>query len=161
MRREKKSGAFALTLQRQLYKLLRTYEACSQACLTMSGLTASQGYTLLALPEQGDLSMNELSEAMGLAGSTLTRYVDQLIRKELVSRNNDLIDRRVVRVRLTERGLQVRRVLDDSMQKFHAEILSAIGEEERPVLLHALEQITQIVAGLLKDSCLCPPGKPD
>jgi DNA-binding MarR family transcriptional regulator len=160
MRRDK-ADVFTLTLQRQLYKLLRAYETCSQTCLTMHGVTASQGYTLLALPEQGELSMNELSAAVGLANSTLTRYVDQLIRHELVARNNDPTDRRVVRVRLTERGQEVRRVLDESLQEFHRQILNEIGEEERPVLLHALEQITRTVTKLLKDACLCPPGSPD
>lgn len=146
-------SAFATSLQRQLYRLVRAYELCDQACLAQNGVTASQGYTLLSLPEAGYLSMNDLSEAMRLASSTMTRYVDELVRKGLVQRRSDADDRRVVRVELTERGHEVRRTLESAMQDFFKQVLDEIQEDERPVLLRALEQVTKSIAKVFKNCC--------
>lgn len=136
---------FAAQIQRLLYKLVRSYELCDRVCLTQHDVTASQGYTLLALPPEGTVSMNELSEAMGLAGSTMTRMVDQLVSKRLVQRKPDDEDRRVVRVWLTERGREARRTLEQALQDFFKGALDDIREEERPTILRALERIVQSV----------------
>ncbi|MBA4380657.1 MAG: hypothetical protein C0393_08295, partial [Anaerolinea sp.] len=141
------------SLQRQLYQLVRTYELCDQACLAQNGVTASQGYTLLSLPEEGCLSMNDLSEAMGLAGSTMTRYVDELVRKGLAHRKPDAEDRRVVRVELTERGQKVRSILESALQDFFKQVLDEIPADERSGLLHVLEQVSQAIAKVFKVCC--------
>ncbi len=146
-------SVFATSLQRQLYQLVRTYELCDQACLTQNGVTASQGYTLLFLPEGGHLSMNDLSQAMGLASSTLTRHVDQLVRKGLAHRWPDDEDRRVVRVELTDRGRELRSMLQGAMQDFFKQVLDEIQEDERPALLRVLEQVTQAIAKVFKSCC--------
>ncbi len=146
-------SVFATSLQRQLYQLVRTYELCDQACLAQNGVTASQGYTLLFLPEAGHLSMNDLSQAMGLASSTMTRYVDELVRKGLAHRRPDDEDRRVVRVELSDRGRELRCVLQSAMQDFFKQVLDEIQEKERPALLRALEQVTQAIVKVFKSCC--------
>ncbi len=150
---QNKSLAFAANLQRQLYRLVRTYELCDQACLAQNGVTASQGYTLLSLPQEGHLSMNDLSEAMGLAGSTMTRYVDGLVRKGLAQRKPDAEDRRVVRVELTKQGQKVRSILDGALQDFFKQVLDEIPPAERNTLLHALELVSHSIAKVFKSCC--------
>src|SRR3990170_2934878 len=105
-------GSFAARLQRLMYKLIKSYEQCDEMCLAQFGVTSAQAYTLLALPDEADVSMNELSESMGVANSTMTRMVDQLVRKELVYRRHSEDDRRVVRVELTTQGQKVRHTLE-------------------------------------------------
>ncbi len=144
---------FALTLQRLIDKLVRNCELCDRLCLAQHGVTASQGYTLLALPQAGHVSMNELSGAMGLANSTMTRMVDQLVSKGLVSRGPDEDDRRIVRVCLTTQGQQVRRLLAKAQQDFFQAVLDEIREDERPAILYALEQVTQSLAKALNTCC--------
>lgn len=148
-----KSSAFATSLQRQLYQLVRSYELCDQACLAQNGVTASQGYTLLSLPQEGHLSMNDLSEAMGLAGSTMTRYVDGLVRKGLAQRKADGEDRRVVWVELTAQGEKVRGILEGAMQDFFQQVLDEIPPAERNTLLHALELVSNSIAKVFKSCC--------
>jgi DNA-binding MarR family transcriptional regulator len=147
------SSAFAASFQRQLHQLVRAYELCNQACLAENGVTASQGYTLLSLPQEGYLSMNDLSEAMGLASSTMTRYVDQLVEKGLAYREPDHEDRRVVRVELTERGRELRGVVESAMQEFFKQVLDELQEEERSVLLRALEQAARAIEKVFSRCC--------
>ncbi|MDD2695539.1 MAG: MarR family transcriptional regulator [Anaerolineales bacterium] len=132
---------------------MRNYELCSQACLARHGVTTSQGYTLLALPGKGTVSMNKLSEAMGLASSTMTRMVDQLVHNKLVWREPDEEDRRVVQVGLTSQGRQVQEALEQELQEFFKQVLGEMPREERPAVLHALETITHSIAKVRNLCC--------
>ncbi|TAK29305.1 MAG: MarR family transcriptional regulator [Chloroflexota bacterium] len=143
-------GAFAVRLQRLMYKLIKTYEQCDEMCLAQFGVTSAQGYTLLALPDDADVSMNELSESMGVANSTMTRMVDQLVRKELVYRRHDEEDRRVVRVELTAQGLEVRQTLAKAQQEFLQEGLREIPAQEHAAILQAFETLTKSFAKCLE-----------
>lgn len=147
------SSDFASSIQRLIYQLVRDCELCDQMCLAQLGVTVSQGYTLLALPHTDAVSMNELSEAMGLANSTMTRMVDQLVRKGLAHRKSDDEDRRIVRVRLTARGQEVQHTLEEALHDFFTQALGEIREDERPAVLGALERITRLVSRGLKACC--------
>ncbi len=140
------SDTFPVQVQRQVYHLARLYQFCDRICLGELGVGASQSYTLLSLPQEGSLGMNELSEAMGLANSTTTRIVDQLVRKGLARRKTDDVDRRVVKVSLTPKGQELRRTLDQEQQDLFEQAFDKIPDEERPVIVRCLEQITSSIA---------------
>lgn len=141
-----KSAAFSLDVHRLISELIRNYERCVQCCLTEYNVTVSQSYTLLTLPSDGSMSMNELSQAMRLANSTMTRMVDHLVGKELVSRVADYEDRRIVRVGLTSRGKQVQYSLKQSQQEFLQTALIEIQDDDRSSILNALDLVTRSIA---------------
>ncbi len=141
---------FAAHLQRQLYQLVKACELCDRACLTQNGVTTSQGYTLLAFPEDGCLTMNELSDTMNLSSSTMTRMVDQLVQKGLVRRKPDESDRRVVLVELTDHGQVTREALDQALDNLFGQVLAHLPPEERPTILRALDRVTQAVSQVLE-----------
>ncbi len=144
------SDTFPVQVQRQVYHLARLYQFCDRLCLADLGVGATQSYTLLSLPQEGGLGMNELSEAMGLANSTTTRIVDQLVRKGLVRRKTDDADRRVVKVSLTPKGQELRRTLDKEQQDLFKQAFAKIPDDERPVMVRCLEQITSLIAKALE-----------
>ncbi|MBI4495085.1 MAG: MarR family transcriptional regulator [Chloroflexi bacterium] len=146
-------AAFAAHVQRLLYQLVRAYERCDQQCLAQLGVTAAQAYTLLALPEATPATMNELSQAMGLANSTMTRMVDHLVKKDLVGRRPDDEDRRVVRVALTARGQELRRALEEAQQELVGQVLEDIEPRQRSGILSALEKVTQAMKKAVSVCC--------
>lgn len=97
--------------------------------------------------------MSDLSEAMGLAGSTMTRMVDPLVQKGLASRAPDNEDRRIVRVALTEHGREVQRGLEKELEEFFAGILAGLSEERRRAILDTLKLVN-----LLFEQALAPGG---
>jgi DNA-binding MarR family transcriptional regulator len=147
--------SFAAALQRQIYELVRAHELCDRACLAQNGVTAAQGYTLLAFPEQDGLTMNALSDQMRLSNSTMTRMIDQLVQKGFVLRRPDDEDRRVVRVELTDQGREIRSTLEQSLRDLFSLVLNEIDEAERPLILHALEQVTRSVVSVLSLKNCC------
>lgn len=141
------SADFAIILQQQVYQLVKNYEGFDRICLSQYGVTASQGYALMFLPQEGNLSMNDLSEVMGIANSTMTRVIDPLVKKGLVQRAPDDEDRRIVRVSLTAAGQGLRLTLEKAAQGFFQQALANIQESERENILYALEQVNRAMAG--------------
>ncbi len=146
-------NTFAINLQKQVYQLVRAYELCDQMCMGQYRVTASQGYTMLTLPESESMTMNALSEAMGLANSTMTRMVDQLVEKGFVRREADDEDRRVVRVSLTAQGQETRRNLEQAQQYFFGQVLTEIPQDERHIFLQVLERIVAAIEKVRKSGC--------
>lgn len=143
---------FANEVKRLIYQLVKNNESCDRISVARYGVTSSQGYTLLSLPDDGTLSMNELSKAMGVDNSTMTRMVDQLIDKALVHRNPDEKDRRQVRIGLTAKGDELREHLEQALQSLYKEALGEIGEEERLTIINGLKRLNEVFAKSI-ESC--------
>jgi DNA-binding MarR family transcriptional regulator len=148
--KESREDIFAREVSALLYKLCGNVGACDEACVSGCGVTASQGYTLLALPEQGGLTMNELSSAMGLANSTMTRMLDNLVGKKLASREHDESDRRIVRVGLTAEGRKVRRAFSEGKRQVVKAVLAQIGGGEQEAILEALRTLSAAVEAVME-----------
>ena len=129
---------------------------CDRICSEQINVTAAQGYTLMVFPETESISMNDLSQKMNLAGSTMTRMVDQLVQRGLVVRHVDKDDRRIVRVQLTEPGQTARSTLQASLSAFFNQVLSFIPDDEQSALIQHLDTLNQAIIQTLK-TC-CPPG---
>ncbi len=144
---------FADDIQRLTYDLVRYMGICDRFCVQELEVTASQGYILLALHEAESVSMNDLSGKMRLANSTMTRMVDQLVQKGMVIRASDDEDRRIVHIRLTAKGQDVRARLKNTLQDFFTQVLSNLPEDQRGEILHSLEILNQSILKTLNTCC--------
>jgi DNA-binding MarR family transcriptional regulator len=68
------------------------------------GLTGPQLTVIKILEELGDLSLSSLSGRIRAKNSTVTGIIDRMERESLVKRERSRDDRRIVLIRLTERG---------------------------------------------------------
>jgi DNA-binding MarR family transcriptional regulator len=143
----------AVEIQRLTYDLVHYYAICDRVTIQELGVTASQGYILLALPEMDSISMNDLSIKMRLANSTMTRMIDQLVQKGMVNREPDSQDRRIVLIRLTGQGLDVRNRLQNTLQDLFSQVLGDLPEGQRDEILHSLEVLNQAIVKTLKSCC--------
>jgi DNA-binding MarR family transcriptional regulator len=101
-------------------------------------VTLAQYRVLVELAARGPQRVAELADALGVDPSTMTRMVDRLVRKGLVSRRRPSADRRTVRVSLARPGRQL--VLEVTRQRRAelAVILSRLPDEDRRPVLGAL-----------------------
>ncbi len=67
-------------------------------------MTVPQVKTLILLEHAGPLRMGQLAGSLGSGLSTTTTIVDRLVKKQLVQRDSDPNDRRVVKCKLTKNG---------------------------------------------------------
>ena len=76
------------------------------------GITPQQYFILSYLWKNDGVPLNELAKVHGTAKSTITGIVDTMEKNELVIRDRGSEDRRVILIRLTEKGrkMQTKRV---------------------------------------------------
>jgi DNA-binding MarR family transcriptional regulator len=124
-----------------------------ESCVAYFGVTTSQGGAILALPLESTLTMNELSLALGVDNSTMTRMVDQLVERKLLSRKADKKDRRVVRIGLTAAGKKLHEDITNALFNFYQAALEEIQDEELTAILQSLKRLNDSIARGLDNCC--------
>jgi DNA-binding MarR family transcriptional regulator len=107
------------------------------------GLTTTQLRVLVLLRREAGAPAGFLAERLRITPSTLTRIVDRLVRLGLVRREEDSVDRRLVRHYLTARGDQTLAEMKRAGRAFVVKILSQLPRHKLERLLHALEDLSQ------------------
>lgn len=97
-------------------------------------ITSPQFIALQWLIDEGDLTIGELSNKISLAFSTTTDLVDRMERNELVVRIRDLNDRRVVRIRVLEKGNTIIHEVIKKRQEYLGEVLTNFSIQETETL---------------------------
>ncbi len=90
-------------------------------------------------------NVKQLAESMNLTSSRLTRIIDRLVEKDLVSRKEGAEDRRIFIVDLTPKGKPLAQKLFDDYLKLHKEIFSTIPAFEYENIAYSLEQLLKAV----------------
>jgi len=110
--------------------------------LRAHGLTGTQYNTLRILRGAGEraLTCSDIGERLVTPGPDVTRILDRLENRGLVRRQRDEDDRRVVRARITEKGLEVLAALDAPIERNMVEILGHMGAEKLRTLLSLLAE---------------------
>jgi DNA-binding MarR family transcriptional regulator len=126
-------------------ELARTNDALGRGfeeLLKPVGLTVTQYNVLRILRGAGDagLSCGEIGGRMITRDPDLTRLLDRLEKRGLVTRARDGEDRRVVTSRITNDGLQVMADLDEPVMAAHRKGLGHLGEEELRALADLLDE---------------------
>jgi DNA-binding MarR family transcriptional regulator len=105
-------------------------------------LTMTQMKTLGMLDDCiEEVSVKELSERLGLSLPATSRTVDGLLRRGLLSRHEDAVDRRIKRVRLTDEGRAVvRQIVTARLQGLEA-YAATLSDDQRAALMAALAHL--------------------
>jgi DNA-binding MarR family transcriptional regulator len=83
------------------------------------GLTGPQLTVIKLLDSFGDLSLSDLSERIRAQNSTVTGIIDRMEREGLVRRERSASDRRVVYIRLSDKGHKLAQKIEvEPMQLF-------------------------------------------
>ncbi|MHB8962274.1 MAG: MarR family winged helix-turn-helix transcriptional regulator [Saccharofermentanales bacterium] len=108
-------------------------------------LSTSEMHTLEGIGLYDARTMTETAEILSVTTGTLTVAVDRLVRKGYVDRQRDLLDKRIVRIRLTKKGKLAYRL----HLKFHTllvdRITKPLAEHERNLLLRVLTSVALFI----------------
>ncbi|MFV0523527.1 MAG: MarR family winged helix-turn-helix transcriptional regulator [Acidimicrobiales bacterium] len=124
--------------------------------LEQVGITYTQYTVLLVLWERGETSMRELADALSLDSGTLSPVVKRMEHSGLVSRKRDDRDERVLQIRLTDAGEDLR--LDAARIQQYVERRTGFGLEE---LARVRTELNDLTWRLRNDTDpLCPTVTP-
>ena len=104
-------------------------------------VTPSQFGVLTALAYMDDVTIGSISQQRGLDAPTITGIVKRLEQSGLVKRIHDRIDRRVVKVCLTEEGRTIINALGSPVDAFNDVLIQGFSETEQSALLTDLHRI--------------------
>ena len=142
---EIKQGKPFESLEAEVFlNLVRTADALSRSgeeILKLVGLSLNQYNVLRILRGAGEegLCCREVAERMITRDPDITRLVDRLERRSLVTRSRDSMDRRIITVRVSEAGLKILKDLDRPMDDASRNRLSHMDKEDMRRLSELLE----------------------
>ena len=105
------------------------------------GLTMTQLRVLFLLRAENGASAGALAERLNVTPSTLTRIVDRLVREELVQRETDNDDRRMVRHYLSATGSSTVTEIERRGRARMDEVLDRLSAPQLERLVAALEDL--------------------
>ena len=92
-------------------------------------ITPPQFEALQHLLKEGDLTIGELSNKMYLACSTVTDLLDRMERSALVVRVKDEKDRRIVRIKVLDKGHELIEKVLQTRRQYLSEVLEDCDDE--------------------------------
>ena len=123
--------------------LVRTTETLSRPVtqfLKAADLSPAQYNVLRILRGSPDgLTCGEVGNRMITRDPDITRLLDRMEKRDLIARNRDDKDRRVVLARITASGLDLLARLDQPVHDLHRKLLGHLGSERLQSLSDLLE----------------------
>ncbi len=133
-------------LEREVVRQLQSETTCC-------GVTLAQCHALLELADS-ELSLTNLSSALDLDTSTLSRTVDGMVKAGLVQRREDAADRRSLRLTLSEAGRARAGTINEMCNRFYAAVLKEMTDADRRSVIRGV----RLLADILRRARLAAPA---
>jgi DNA-binding MarR family transcriptional regulator len=128
---------FALASYLMRRSNVRTFSTIAELELSFTQIKA-----LCTMDESNaERSVKALAESMGVSLAAMSRAIDGLYERGFVDRQEDPVDRRMKRVRLTEAGRSMTSALAEGRLAGIQEFLASLSDAEAAALAGALELI--------------------
>jgi DNA-binding MarR family transcriptional regulator len=141
------SNEFEDDVLRALRRITRAIDLHSRHLALTYGLTGPQLVSLRVIAERGPLSPSQLAREVSLSQATITGIVDRLAARQLVTRERNERDRRVVTVAVTAAGSALIAAAPSPLQERFVERLHALSEEEQAIMRLTLNKIVRMMDG--------------
>jgi DNA-binding MarR family transcriptional regulator len=115
----------------------------AEQLLKSNGLTGAQYNVLRILrgAEPQGLACSSIGERMISHDPDITRLLDRMEKRELITRQRQSDDRRVVKTRITGTGLELLKRLDPTVRELHKRQFAHMGAARVKVLADLLDEI--------------------
>jgi DNA-binding MarR family transcriptional regulator len=121
-----------------------------------ASITGPQLTVVKLLETVGDISLSELSERIRAQNSTVTGIVDRMEREGLAQRVRSTEDRRVVRIRLTDKGMALAKEVALEPMEILRQALTDLSTGEMHDLLRLMTKVAKRVGAIVRNEALEP-----
>ena len=132
-----------------LQRIMTSYNDISRSInpkgLLKINLTTAQIKLLTCFSDKDTHSMTELSISLAVSMPTITAMVDRLETANMVKRERNSVDRRVVQVRLTAAGKRELKKLSTIRKEEMEKILMNLSETEMKTFLGSIELVARLL----------------
>jgi DNA-binding MarR family transcriptional regulator len=103
-----------------------------------SGLSMSQLGALFRIHRFGSSAVTDLGDDLGVTSSAASQMLERLVQQDLILRSPDPSDRRVKRIILTNKGLQVLQESIRARQGWLSDLAETLSGSEKEAVIAAL-----------------------
>ena len=129
-------------------RLARDTEKIAKKIYEPTGMNPTYGYVLMAIDEQKTVLLHELADQMGYQPSTMSRFVDTLVKKGVIKKQYDW---RKVTLSLTESGKAMVKISHACLAKMDEATCQLFGSaEQRNVVVNSLNDWTKTIEKQIK-----------
>ncbi len=135
-------------IQRAIYlirKLMQSGAFYTKELNKKFNVSAPQVACLLALHENGPVSLSFMAKQIMVKSSTLTGIIDRLEQKGLVVRTRNSPDRRVITIELTDVGEVLAKNAPPPIQLKIVQGLKRLDDEEREQIVKSLNKLAEMI----------------
>jgi len=118
-----------------------------------NGFTQAIGYVLINV-KKGGIPVTKIAPNMGIEATSLSRLLNTMEDKGLIYREKDTVDRRVVNLFLTEKGLELQKISKKMVLDYNNYIFSHIDENEKEIFFKVIEKINALTNDISTTSSL-------
>ena len=142
-----KDSCRSVTLEEQLFvAILKVADSLSQDAeqlIKSAGLTGAQYNVLRILrgAEPGGLPCSGIAERMISHDPDMTRLLDRMEKRNLITRQRQKDDRRVVKAHITEEGLALLKTLDVPVREAHKRQFQHLSQSRLKALAQLLAEL--------------------
>lgn len=111
----------------------------------MADITTNIGFVLLHIDEVNGTPATKIAPLMGMEARSLTRMLAKLEDRNFIYRQADKVDRRMVRIFLTEEGLAKKALAKDVVIRFNKEIYNTISKEDLDTFFKVLDTVHDLI----------------
>ena len=102
-------------------------------------ITNNDMHVIEAIGLEGGKNMSSVAKRLNITVGSLTTAVNNLVKKQYVERSRSEEDRRVVLVKLTEKGIAAFKHHEEYHRQMTETVLEKLNEEDLPVVMKVLE----------------------
>ena len=133
-------------LRSTLFAMRRMYNLLA----AQNGITQGIGYALINIGKDG-IPATKIAPIMGMTFSSLSRLLKNMETDGLIYRQNDDADKRVVRIFLTKKGLELREKVKNVVVNFNTGLLQKIKPEDMEGFIRVNNAIKEQVKEVVDD----------
>ncbi|MFT6800857.1 MAG: DNA-binding MarR family transcriptional regulator [Salibacteraceae bacterium] len=137
----KSSETFDFHIRWAWYKISRLYNSIAQE----HGLNMSVGYALLKIDPENGTPSTKLGPLMGMESRSLTRTLKAMQADNLIEKKTDELDKRVIRIMLTDFGVEQREIAKKVVIDFNTIIDGKLTEVEKENFFSSIGKINEVL----------------
>jgi MarR family transcriptional regulator, organic hydroperoxide resistance regulator len=108
-------------------------------------ITTSIGFVLLNIDQELGTPATKIAPLLGLEARSLTRILKSMEEQGLIYKVSDDRDKRLVRIFLTEKGLEKKEVARQTVKQFNSKVRQEIPKEELDVFFKVCGRIQGMI----------------
>lgn len=149
------SNSAYLNVREVLQLLVRRFGLLQKDSAQCCGISVIQSHIIYEISRRPSLSLNELSGALSVDTSTLSRQVQQLVEAGFIGRLPDPHDRRYVVLSLTEAGQRQAEAISGLMEDYIRNLFQHVPPDKHIQVLESLRLLSEAMGK--SPNCCTPP----